>query len=878
MSGARNAARRIALSGTSAAVITLLTTGSVSAQTAGATGTPSGASDSILEEIIVTGSRIRGVPPTGSNLISVSRQDIEAVGAPSTPDLLASVPQLNSFNTAPRASSAGFGPFAPGLRALPSSATLVMMNGRRLVGAAANDTNPDYPHLPGLAIERVEVVADGASSVYGSDAIAGVVNFVTRQRFSGAEVDVRHGVADHYHSTYASTLVGENWGSGSILAAYQYTQNDNIKGSDRDYRVLDFRPYGGVDTRLTTCPAPNVLIPQTGAITYAAPGFAPNTTNYCDNGASVDLYPRTRMHSGFVSGRQELGENVTLWGDLLYSDRKDKIQAAPSIQALTIRNTNPFFVAPPGTNATQETVLFRTDNLYGRDHVINADRAKVGNSSLGLDVSLPHNLNLSAYGTFGWTTNSAFIPDVNPYTLAAAAAGTTTATALDPFGTRTAPAVVASIIDYSTSVTVKQKTSLGAVKIDGPLFDLPGGELKFAAGAEYRRETFEQRGFVGVFPVPENLGRNIYSVFGEIFAPLVGADNEAPLLHRLSLSLSGRYDRYSDFGSTTNPKVGFNWDPFAGVTVRGTYGRSFRAPGMRQVGATVGAYYLDAASAAVAARDPTRGADQVNTIYFRGGNRTLQPEKARTYSFGLDWLPSFLPEVRASATFYDIRFTDAIGVPAAALMFSDPTLASIVYRNPSPAQLASLLAQATPVNLPTPLPQIGNLLDQRLGNFGIRETNGLDFDIGWRRTTDFGAVFAGLAGNYILKFDTQLSPGAPVSDSLDLGLPRSTARASLGAVAGPVGVIGFVNYRAGVKSTYSTPTGIGTYKSDPYTTVDLRVTWTLPDSGMTSGTQLALQVNDLFDKKPPFFPATDGIGGNYNPIGRFVALNLRKAF
>lgn len=871
MSKGWKSARHLTLSGVSSVVLMLTSASAGSAQTPDT-------SDNVLEEIIVTGSRIRGVPPTGSNLISVSREDIEAVGAPTTPDLLASVPQLNSFNTAPRASSAGFGPFAPGLRALPASATLVMMNGRRLVGAAANDTNPDYPHLPGLAIERVEVVADGASSVYGSDAIAGVVNFVTRQHFSGAEADVRYGVADGYHSTYASTLVGDDWGAGSFLAAYQYTQNDNITGADRDYRVLDFRAYGGVDTRLTNCPTPNVLIPQTGAVTYAAPAFAPNTTNYCDNGATVDLYPRTRMHSGFLSGRQELGEHVTVWGDLLYSDRKDKIQAAPAIQAVTIRNTNPFFVAPPGTNATSETVLFRTDNLYGSDHVVNTDRAKVGNSSLGLDVSLPGDLNLSAYGTFGWTTNDAFIPDVNPYALAAAAAGTTTATALDPFGTRTAPAVAAAITDYSTSVTVKQRTSLGAVKVDGPLFNLPGGELKFAAGAEYRRETFEQQGFVGFFPVPEDLGRNIYSVFGEIFAPVVGADNEAPLLHRLSLSLSGRYDHYSDFGSTKNPKIGFNWDPIKGVTVRGTYGRSFRAPGMRQVGATVGAYYLDAASAAVAARDPTRGANQVNTVYFRGGNRDLQPEKARTYSLGIDWLPGFLPELRTSATFYDIRFTDAIGVPAAALMFSDPTLASIVYRNPSASQLAALLAQATPVNLPTPLPQIGNVLDQRLGNFGIRKTNGLDFDIGWRHPTDFGAVFAGLAGNYILKFDTQLSPGAPISNSLNLGLARATARASLGAVAGPVGVIGFINYRTGVKSTYSTPTGLGEYKADPYTTVDLRISWTLPDGGVTSGTQLALQVNDLFDRKPPFFPATDGIGGNYNPIGRFVALNLRKAF
>lgn len=115
-------------------------------------------------------------------------------------------------------------------------------------------------------------------------------------------------------------------------------------------------------------------------------------------------------------------------------------------------------------------------------------------------------------------------------------------------------------------------------------------------------------------------------------------------------------------------------------------------------------------------------------------------------------------------------------------------------------------------------------------------------------------------------------------DALRLGVPQSTMRATLGMQAGSISAAGFVNYREGIRNNFTTPTGISSYKADPYTTVDLRLTFTLPDSGMTEGTVLALQVNDVFDETPPFFPATDGIGGAYNPIGRYVGLNLRKAF
>jgi len=871
--------RQWALVGTSLVAVTLLSAGSALAQSTPEVQDPDEA-ESRVEDIIVTGTSIRGVPPTGSNLISVSRDDIETLGAANTPDVLASVPQMNSFNTAPTPSLGGFGSFAPGLRGLPANATLPLMNGHRLVAAAANETNPDYPLIPNLAIERLEIVADGASAIYGSDAVAGVVNFITRRNVSGVEVSGSYGVADAYYAGHIGALIGHRWEGGSLLAAYQYTETDNITGRDRDYRVQDFRPFGGIDTRSTSCPSPNVLLDPLYNTYYAAPDFLPNTRNYCDNGAGADLLPRSELHSLFVSAEQDIGETATLWGEVLYTDRSDTLRVAPPAQTVFLLSPtfggNPFFQGPPG--AYYEAVLFRPDNLIGDDHFTNTDVRQVGNSSVGVDIELPRSLNLSVYATYDWAGNDAFIPQINAAALAAAAAGTTLDTALDPFGDGTSPAVIAAILNSSTDVSIDQRTSLGAVKLDGPLMQLPGGELRFALGAEVRRETFEQTGFVGATPVPEDLERDITSAYGELFIPLVGADNASPGIKSLSLSLSGRFDEYSDFGSTTNPKVGILWEPTEGVALRGSYGTSFRAPGMRQVGATVGAYYLSSAQAATGANDPTRGAAQVNTIYLLGGNKNLQPEEATTYSFGVDLNPVSLPNLRASLTYYSIDYTNVIGTPTVPYVFTDPTFAAIVYRDPTPTQLADLLSIAVPVTLPTPLPAIGNVLDLRLNNFGSRKTDGLDFDVNYLWFTSFGTVFADLAGNYILNFDTQFSPAAPVSNSLDLGVPQWTARATLGVNLGSVSLASFVNHRDGIRSTYTTPTGVSSYQADSYTTVDLRAAWSLPDTDWGRDTTLSLQINDLFDQDPPFFPAADGIGGAYNPIGRFVAINLRRTF
>ena len=884
MSGPRTITKQIALGGTSLAAMMLLMAGPALAQTTPKSGDQADEPTDV-EEVVVTGTSIRGVPPTGSNLISMTRDDIETNGGANTPDLSASIPQLNSFNTAPQTSAGtgpGLGSFAPGLRGLPANATLPLMDGRRLVSAAVQVTNPDYPLIPNLAVERIEVVGDGASAIYGSDAVAGVVNFITRRNVEGVEASASYGEANNYYAGNIGVLVGRDWGSGSILAAYQYTENSDLLAGDRDYRVTDFRPYGGIDTRSVACPSPTVYPNPTYVTPYAAPTFTPGA-NRCDSGALNDLLPSSEINAAFVSGRQDLGDRATVWGQILYSDRHDEYQvAAPALTVAMLSPVfggNPFFRGPPG--AFYEFVSFRADNLIGSDHFTNINDKAVGNSSFGVDFELPRDLNLSVYGTVDWARNDSFVPGLSQTALDAAAAGTTTATALDPFGTGTSAAVLAAILDYPTYATEEQGVNVAAVKLDGPLFDLPGGQSRFAAGAEIRSETFKQRGYIGTPSngIPEDMDRTVRSVYGELFVPIVGEGNAQPLIKSLVLSVSGRFDDYSDFGSTTNPKIGMSWEPIDGLSLRGSYGTSFRAPGLRQIGATVGAYYLSATNSATYANDPTRGLAQVETIYLLGGNDNLKPEEATTYSFGFDFNPTSLPGLRASLTYYNIDYTDVIGTPSVPYVFQDPIFNSIVHRgNPTTPEFTDLLAIAVPVNLPSSFGSDVNLLDLRNNNFGVRKTDGLDADISYFWMTSFGRVFADLAGNYILNFDTQISPGSPVSNNLDLGVARWTARATLAADIGPVTVAGFVNYRNGVTNNYTTPTGVSSYTSDSYVTVDLRVGWKLPANGWTNGAVLALQVNDLFDQDPPFFPGTDGIGGSYNPIGRFIGLNLRKTF
>src|SRR5258708_3536964 len=449
-----------------------------------------------LEEIVVTatGTSIRGIAPVGANLVTFGREDIIASGAETVSDVMTGVPQLGLFNLSqnPGVPGAMDAISAPSLRGLGSQATLSLVNGHRMVAAGILSNSFDPNVIPAAALQRVEIVPDGSSAIYGSDAVAGVVNFITRQNFSGAETSVRYGQGSSYHDVDFSQLFGKAWSTGSVMLAYEYTWNSPVLAFDRpnNYQPLDRRPQGGNDTRSTNCPLANVTLAGS-AVNYAAPGFVPNTTNFCDATGPSDLLWSRNRNSVFLSGHQEITDSISVWSDASYSSRNSDGRQTQLNATAVIPNTNPFFQPIPASNATSETVNFRAANLGGRDYSLASADASSTNITVGFDFKLPANWAGTAHGTYGSSKTTAHEPiSLNTALLNAQSARATPSTALDPFGTRTNPTVAAGITDWNYYNHATQTFAEGDVKGDWPLFTLPRCEVQMAVGASLRRQPF----------------------------------------------------------------------------------------------------------------------------------------------------------------------------------------------------------------------------------------------------------------------------------------------------------------------------------------------------------------------------------------------------
>ncbi|HET9866211.1 MAG TPA: TonB-dependent receptor plug domain-containing protein, partial [Nitrospira sp.] len=279
--------------------------------------------DAALEEIVVTGTLIRGEAPVGTNVVSVTEETVQASGASTTAQLLQTVPQLNSFASLQFPGGGGNSVTVnrPNLRSLPgfntagSSTTLVMLDGHRIVGMGITSTSPDPDFIPPGAISRLEIVPDGGSAIYGSDAVAGVMNFITRSGVDGVEVNARKGFADNYQTFDVSGTIGRKWSTGSIFASYSYAEHDAVFGRDRDFvRTLPtnspFTVTGPQTVVALTCAPGNVIIngnsvyglPYTTATAAAAAG----NPNQCDLSDDASFYPKENHHSVMAGLDQEL--------------------------------------------------------------------------------------------------------------------------------------------------------------------------------------------------------------------------------------------------------------------------------------------------------------------------------------------------------------------------------------------------------------------------------------------------------------------------------------------------------------------------------------------------------------------------------------------
>jgi iron complex outermembrane receptor protein len=848
------------------------------------------------QTITVTGSRIRGIEPVGSNVISIDSDQILAEPVISTNDLLRRVPQVVSLgaNRAGGSAQNGAANATRGaginLRGISTNATLLLIDGRRLppMGTQGQFTDPSV--IPSIALGRVEVVADGASAIYGSDAIAGVVNLIPRRNFSGGEVRGRYGLTDgEYREGQIAGIIGQKWEGGWVTVAAEYSKNTPLYGRDLDFYQNDNRPRGGRDLRSTNCNPGTMTISGTtyaipaGGVTGANAGaLTAGTRNLCFYDGDLEVIPDQERYSVTANASQELGGSFRVFADGYWSRRTGTIPLLANVNA-TVPSTNPFYVAPTGVTpplcaanigapagARCVTVSY---SLYPQIGVISRPvHADSWNVVGGLEFMPFGDFRATLYYSHGASEEVDNRPrnGVNGGALQAALNDTNPATALNVFGGNNNPATIAAITDNLFVITGRTRLDVVNGQLDGSLFELPGGKVRIAFGGEHRVEyTFTDllsgRSTAPV-RVADDGSRNVDAVFAELFVPIAGAGNASPGLERLSLSLAVRYENYSDFGSTTNPKFGLTYQPFAGLTFKGTYGTSFRAPTFTEVSTVAGGagLYFDTL--------PGPGGNQQG-IGIAGGNPGLRPETAKTWSFGVEVAPPAAPGLILSVNHFRIDYTNQIqALRGTAGLLTSPLYSQFVRFNPTPAEIAALVGSGLPINAAINQSLVTFIADGRRHNLGTTLLRGIDFMAQYQWA--WGAVDfdAGFQGTYIFDYLFEAVPGAGLTDVLDtIGFAQKfRTQADIGARSGGLNARITWNHLNGYANTTVTPR----QRISNYDTFDLRIGYDVSER-----IGLSFEVRNLFNEDPPYVDTAGGYDPQAsNPIPRLFAVTANVKF
>jgi iron complex outermembrane receptor protein len=599
-----------------------------------------------VETVVVTGTSIKGVAPVGTSLIQVDRSAIDQSGAQTIAQMLSTVPAItgmatggNEFNQGAFGSTGETLPTIHGLGASSSQNTLVLVNGHPIT-PGNQDGYSDPSSIPAAAIQRIDVLPTGASAIYGSSAVAGVINFITRKSYEGFDTKLDYGFADNYNTFDFSQIWGHQWDTGGVFVVYEYKSSSKLLNSMRSFSAnQDLRSKGGTNYDSFNCNPATISASSTGAV-YAYPYTAANNLGLstvadnatCNNAGNEAIIPSLTQNTGWVSFNQQITSWLSAQVDFDYSSRSNMLlqpQSSVTVTAFGPTGTsglngtnsrNPFYVTPPGGSTASETVRWDPNALIGpnRDEV--GARTAYVNATFtatlpmgwqatldtvnGFNDSFAHQTNnfcsscaiLAINGTTSTSGGPAGATSVaDPYNL-----GTTdtvlrtltTANALDvwdPPGStnKTSALVLSELGSGATSAEYQGSLDEARLNFTGPLFDLPGGPLRAAIGGEWTQYHMNiyNTSTNGAGPTLSEsrfnyvpLARTSYAAFVELYAPLIGPEMNVPLIQSFELDAAGRYDQYNDVGATRNPRFGFTWNVVDGISWKGSFGTSFTAP------------------------------------------------------------------------------------------------------------------------------------------------------------------------------------------------------------------------------------------------------------------------------------------------------------
>ena len=915
------------------------------------------------QRIEVTGSLIRRLASeAATQVVTLNIEELQKSGVTNAEQAVKYITQQQG-DTATSGSVSGTNGAASfaNLRSLGPGRTLVLLNGKRVAPNPFAVVGTDLNTLPLAAIARIETLADGASSIYGTDAIAGVINFITRKDYKGGSIGVGAQVTEAGGGDVSTaTLLGgigdldsQRW---NVFAGLNLRKGKPMRGDEREFSRSSYQPENGFNgTSPTSFPANynQTANPGSPTGTPARVANANPTSPACDPPGSISIpevngtrircfadtqiytntVPEQEQNSLFVRGSFALTKEHTASLEYFRSQNRVTTTIAPSPEGgLTMPQSSTYYpgngvyaanpalntarpisiawrTVPLGSrqgeqeNVTQRLVAAIEGSLAGWDYNVNAvvSRAEVDNVFLnGYPATLPLRAGVSGCAAgFSTTTGACTTPLLD---------GAGNRIFLNPFGAQTAAgqAYLESIEVNGPVQNGQSNTKAVSATASKALFKMGGGDAVLAVNVEARKEDMVYRTDIAKVSQTASSGLAGAGALREGDRDVKAASVEAslPLFKGLDLGLSVRYDKYSDFGNTTNPKISLRWQPTASVLLRASANTGFAAPSLYNLylpnqRTFTGNRYSDpvlcpggvvnAAAGGVASRDCG-----IQFQQLQGGNAGLTAEESKAWTVGFVVQPS--ANVTLGIDYWEYKIKDSISTIGEQSIFADPTKYAALYQRCSQVSASdqNLIGACQNKGTADPLAYVINTFL----NLGDVETNGIDLQASVNSgNTSAGRFSASYRGTYITKYRFQIEPGGAWFNPVGRYAPQFTTGNSDGGPVIRYQQVVTVNWDQGpwnvqVSNRYlngyldqnaqGAPFNVApfnTRKVQEYSLFDVSLSYT-GIKGMT----LQAGILNVFDTDPPFtnqvgrFQARGYDDRFHNPLGRTYQVSAKYEF
>jgi iron complex outermembrane recepter protein len=742
-----------------------------------------------LQEIVVTGSMIKRINAETAEAVTIVKMDtLKDLGVTSVEGALALVTANNAtITTASNVATFNGGASVASLRGMGPTKTLVLLDGQRLANNVALGSGVDLNTIPFAAIDHIEVLREGASSLYGSDAIAGVINFITKKNLEGGEVNVNYshpehpgGSSDNGDLTYGiGNLASDGY---NFMISGNYTQQKELTPGQRPFASTGYNPqlglanfngpYGPWPGSYTDA---NGSLWQTGYPNCAGNPHLVATAGSCQYlySAAVDLIPQSSSESGLVAFTKTLPGNNTLSIQYFYSRFDLTLWSGPQEYSFGMLPSSPYY--PTAANSTcVGTCSTATPALGGQ---ITAGWTDPNNNRYFGNINTEQRVLVTFAGSNGgWDYSTAFDWSENKgvqqvrggeANYATIAPGGILSNLINPFGPQSAAGQ--SLINGAYTNGNLEVGTLSLYDLNGhashPLGDLfdAGRPAQFAIGFDYRDEEIDN--------TPTQLATTLYTA--TYFPPIVVTGSRVseaaylelnvPMSSKAEFTVSDRQDRYSDFGTTNNGKVSFDYQPFSILKIRGAASTGFRAPTLVEEYSpnTFGALFGNMVGPGCASGNYTTVFSKLNCISqglsLNGGNPNLKPETSQNFDLGFVLQP--ISNLDLTVDYYRINLRNEIQTLPGATIYGNPTQFAADYVLNS----AGTLTPASLSNIQCPhytAPTCGYIITE-FQNTGSVVTDGVDLSANYVMDTDVGKFRARMEGTFVTGYRLTEYPGGP---------------------------------------------------------------------------------------------------------------------